>query len=271
MARVWITGIDISEHQGSKFDWKIVAAAGHAFAFVKASEGVGFRDPTFTRNWAEAANTGLLVGAYHYARVSYNASDDDAGIVSDAKREAAWFATQIGDLTNRLPPVLDIEWDKKAAKVPRARVVLWAKAFLLETLERTGRTPIVYTQPSFWLYRLGKTLELANYPLWQASGTDQDAPPPITGWPWTFWQWSSHLRIAGHVVDADRFRGSHEDLSRLAGMLDVPADAAVTKLEPTALPSPMSLLDRLLGWFATQTKDLRTDRARLPSGSGEDT
>lgn len=252
-----LTGIDVSQHQGS-FNWKAAKADGHAFAFVKASEGVGFRDPQFTRNWNEAAATGLLVGAYHFARVSYVGTD----IAEDARREAAWFVAQIGEQAGRLPPVLDIEWDKKANAIPAADVVRWAKAFLLEVLETTGRTPIVYTGPSFWRYRLAKTSELLNYPLWTASWTAGSKPKAIPGWPWTFWQYTNKLPCAGKLVDGDRFGGTHIELEELAGTVPKSPDAQTTKVEPLPYPSPMSLLDNLVAWFAKHTKDVRTDRAK---------
>ena len=41
-----LAGIDVSAWQ-THIDWRKVAEAGHAFAFVKATEGAGYVSPTF--------------------------------------------------------------------------------------------------------------------------------------------------------------------------------------------------------------------------------
>ncbi len=51
--------IDVSHHNGA-IDWPAVAAAGIALAFIKATQGAGFVDPTFERNRSAAANAGVL-------------------------------------------------------------------------------------------------------------------------------------------------------------------------------------------------------------------
>ena len=252
-----LTGIDVSQHQGS-FDWKQVPKQGHVFAFVKASEGVGFRDPQFTRNWEESAAVGLLVGAYHFARVSRVLGS----VEEDAKREAGWFARQIGDVSRRLPPVLDLEWDSRAKDIKPEETIRWAKAFLAELTKLTGRTPIVYTGPSFWRYKLVKSLDLAAYPLWEANYTSAAKPKAIPGWPWTFWQWTSTHPIGKQKIDANRYGGSMADLEMLAGVVATTPDAQTTKVDTLPYPDPMSLLDKLTSWLAQQTATTRSDRAK---------
>ena len=62
-----IEGIDVSNHQGH-IDWAAVADAGKAFAFMKATEGLGFIDPFLALNWSQSKEHGLCRGAYHFAR-----------------------------------------------------------------------------------------------------------------------------------------------------------------------------------------------------------
>src|SRR5436309_12024700 len=45
-----VKGIDVSHNNGA-VDWKNVAAAGVSFAFAKATEGKGFKDPQFNLNY----------------------------------------------------------------------------------------------------------------------------------------------------------------------------------------------------------------------------
>src|SRR6202042_3382786 len=61
-----ITGPDVSASQGA-IDWNAVAAAGHGFAFIRATSGVSTVDPQFESNWQGAGAAGLRRGAYHVA------------------------------------------------------------------------------------------------------------------------------------------------------------------------------------------------------------
>ncbi len=60
-----IYGIDVSHHQ-EFIDWGMVKKAGARFAFIKASEGVGFTDPMFEENIRGAVEAGVLPGSYHF-------------------------------------------------------------------------------------------------------------------------------------------------------------------------------------------------------------
>ena len=51
--------VDVSHHNGA-IDWPAVAGAGIALAFIKATQGVGFVDPTFERNRNAAMAAGIL-------------------------------------------------------------------------------------------------------------------------------------------------------------------------------------------------------------------
>ena len=57
--------IDVSHHNGA-IDWPAVAGAGIALAFLKATQGTRFVDPTFERNRTGAAKAGVLVVPYHF-------------------------------------------------------------------------------------------------------------------------------------------------------------------------------------------------------------
>lgn len=227
-----IHGPDVSRWQG-EVDWEAVRATGASFAFSKATEGVGWEDPRFQENWAEMARVGLVRGAYHFARVSlrnYGASPaqrlDD--VAHDARAEANWFVDVVhgnedpepGDL----PLVLDIEWDKKAKGVKPSEICHFCEVFSLVVEARTGRKPIIYTGPSFWRYKLGKSLDLNNHALWLVDGYCSPAGQPkrpIPGWDWTFHQYTNtHPRPDGKSdkMDWNIFRGRRADLAQLCGV-----------------------------------------------------
>src|SRR3954469_22575193 len=64
-----IDGPDVASYQhpyGQRILWRKVAAAGHEFAIVKATEGRNYRNPWFGRDYRGARAAGLARGAYHF-------------------------------------------------------------------------------------------------------------------------------------------------------------------------------------------------------------
>ena len=190
-------GIDVSHYQG-RIDWAAVEGEGVGFAFVKATEGATFVDPTFRRNWAAMGETRILRGAYHRFRPG-----------RDARAQAEHFLAVVRVSDGDLPPVLDVE---STDGVSDARLIRGVRAWLAEVERRTGKRPIVYTKPGFRRAHLGAALD--DYPLWIAEyGVDS---PSVARW--HLWQHSERGRVAGvaHEVDLDRFNGSHAQLRELA-------------------------------------------------------
>lgn len=58
---------------------------GNAFAFAKATEGTGWSDPTFARNWANARAEGKVRGAYHFFHPADSAGDQAQFFMSTVK------------------------------------------------------------------------------------------------------------------------------------------------------------------------------------------
>lgn len=52
-----VAGVDLSAHNGI-VDFDSLAAAGINFAYLKASEGISFRDPSFALNYAKGRRAG---------------------------------------------------------------------------------------------------------------------------------------------------------------------------------------------------------------------
>lgn len=233
-----IAGIDVSKWQGKSVDWSAVRRAGNSFAYCKASEGVGYRDRTFERNWQAAREAGLLVGAYHFARVSKSPN-----IESDARNEADWFSEVTAGMSECLPPVLDIEWDKRAKGIEPQEVVEWCVKFLARLETNTHRLPIVYTGRNFWRWKLNKTMGLTRYPLWLVQyGNGSGPAKKIPGWPYTFWQWSHTLPIAGIPGNVDRnwFKGSLDALKLLTMPISPPYPTESISLRRSALSTAVS-------------------------------
>ncbi|ASS66361.1 MULTISPECIES: GH25 family lysozyme [unclassified Paenibacillus] len=172
-------GIDVSRYQGT-IDWNRVASDGISFAFLKASQGVSYRDPQFLANVQGARAAGLAIGAYHFLD-----AESPAEAIKEAQNLYSAITAVGGPDKFILPPVLDHE--SNPGKLSKAELTGVAKAFLLEIERLTGRKPILYTGNSF----AGNfSAELAAYPLWVARYSTA-APADVSGWSrWTFWQYS---------------------------------------------------------------------------------
>ncbi|MBX5465303.1 MAG: peptidoglycan-binding protein [Clostridia bacterium] len=200
--RTHARGVDVSSWQGT-VDWPSVRAAGYSFAFLKASEGVGYTDPAYARNVAGARSASLVAGAYHFAR-----PDATPG---DAEREAAYFASVVK--AGEPPDMLAV--DLEAGALDRAAMTEWAVAFLEATESAfPGVRVAVYCGPAFITQRLAPP-RLARWPLWLVEYTSAPAPGAVPGWTdWTFWQWSNAGSVPGVRVrvDLDEFAGSEAEL-----------------------------------------------------------
>lgn len=206
-----VRGPDVSSHQhpyGAEIKWSSVAAGGAQFAFVKASEGTTYTNPYFAGDFAGVSSAGMVRGAYHYARPSEG--------TASALAQARHFVDVTGPLKNGgdLPPVLDLE--RNDGLTPTA-LITWTHAYLDEVQRLTGRTPIIYTYPNFWRYRMANTTVFNRYPLWIATYGAQ--PTLIGGWTtYAFWQYTDQALLPGFTdpVDMSVFNGSRTDLDAVA-------------------------------------------------------
>jgi len=233
-----VLGYDVSTHQGP-VDHAAFREAGYTIGIAKATEGGrdkrgrGFADKRFAENWESMRKEGMIRTAYHFARVSEKTSDGYRGFERDAVNEAEWFLENYGQkiLPGMLPPVLDIEWDKRAteAGVTADEVVAFCIAFVQTIRDKLGVWPIVYTGPNFWRYRLHRTLSLSKCPLWIVTGYGNNFEvadkKEIDGWDWFLHQHTNKAKrpdAPGKGVDANFFRGG---LAQMRAMASIPETA----------------------------------------------
>lgn len=187
-----VIGIDVSKYQGT-IDFEKAKAANIDYVFVRATEGITYKDVDFDSNTESARAAGLVVGAYHF----YETNDDPIA--------------QLGNFTNTvslqrgdLPPIVDIE---KLHKNDDSNLTQNIQAFLDGLESHYGIKPIIYTGRNFANeYMAG----FGDYALWLAE-YEVDSPTLPAGWAdWTFWQWSQGSTVEGidGQVDADRYNGS---------------------------------------------------------------
>ncbi|ADM68954.1 Lysozyme M1 [Paenibacillus polymyxa E681] len=196
-------GIDVSRYQGT-IDWKRVRADGKSFAFIKASQGQRYVDPTFITNAKGIKAAGLLLGAYHFV---------DATSVNAAKAEARHFAEvldQVGGVKALdLPAVMDYE--NNPGGLSSAAIHEIALAFVTEFERVSGRKPMVYTGNAFAAHFKAP---LDSYKLWIARYSTR-VPGDTTAWKnWGFWQYSDSGRVDGiqGPVDLNVYAGTEAEL-----------------------------------------------------------
>ena len=198
-------GLDVSYYQGT-IDWPRVRAAGYAFAFLRVSDGTGFRDPKFASYWVGAKAAGLVRGAYQFFRPNQDVAAQADLLIAAVGRPAA------GDL----PPVIDVE---AAGGLAPATVAARVRQWVDRVKAATGVDPIVYTGKYFWRDQVGGPTTFARNPLWIAQYTTlcPDLTPPWSTW--AFWQHTDKGTVPGiaGAVDLDRFNGTVAELQALAG------------------------------------------------------
>jgi GH25 family lysozyme M1 (1,4-beta-N-acetylmuramidase) len=106
-------GPDVSNWQhpsGASINWTLVKAAGHSFAFVKATEDTTYTNSYFAADWKAIQAAGMDRGAYHFAQPSsspnsaVNQANHFISVVGQAqlatyRRHSTWSATEVS-----LPP-----------------------------------------------------------------------------------------------------------------------------------------------------------------------
>jgi GH25 family lysozyme M1 (1,4-beta-N-acetylmuramidase) len=254
-AFAYADGIDISHWQGT-VNWGKVKSDDVTFAFMKATEGTAYADPTLRTNWAGAEKVGIYRAAYHFARPSTASGSADA--------QARFFVSQAGTFQDKgdLPPVLDLE---ATGGLGPAALRSWVSTWLTTVERLTKRTPVLYFSPYFWIDHLGNSTAFTRYPLWIAHYT-QGAPLVPGGWKtWTFWQRTSsgHVAGIGGLVDMNRFNGSSAQLSVLANTTGgsgnpPPGGPTVPVGAPTRLTMTPATTRPAIGQHVTFGGDLRT-------------
>ncbi len=194
-----VHGIDVSHYQGN-IDWETVAKQGVDFAFVKATEGLTYRDSLFCNNWDEMGNVGIPRGAYHFFRPTVSPYLQAYNFTQTVNLE-------IGDL----PPVLDFE---VVGEQHRIGIISNIQTWLSIVEEMYNIRPIIYTNQQ--LYRRYIQGNFDDYPIWIARYND-DLPDMPFDQTWAFWQYGNKGNIEGISGDVD-FNVFHGDLEALKSM-----------------------------------------------------
>ncbi|GEB48029.1 MULTISPECIES: lysozyme [Streptomyces] len=204
-----VEGVDVSGHQGN-VNWKSLWDSGSRFAYVKATEGTGYRNEYFTQQYNGSYDIGMIRGAYHFALPGS----------SSGAAQANYFVDYGGGWSKdgkTLPGVLDIEYNPYGATcygLSQSAMVNWIKDFTATYKSRTGRDAVIYTTTDWWTQCTGNNAGFGSTnPLWIARYASGPGALPA-GWGfYTFWQYTSTGPIVG---DHNSFNGSMDRLKALA-------------------------------------------------------
>ncbi|MDQ8704532.1 GH25 family lysozyme [Streptomyces sp. LHD-70] len=224
-----VKGVDTSHHNhdatGEPIDWKRVAQS-NSFAFLKATQGTGYQDPWFARDFKAASGTSMLRAPYHFFDPE---STTDGGAQADHFIRTAKAAGYTGQKAGELPPVLDVEgtWQNGQEVCPKALRAGQLTVFLDRVEAAFKVKPIVYTRASFVNGCMsGKGEVFKDHPLWLAryeSGSSEPQDVPGAG-AWSLWQYTESESIPGlpgkngttGKGDRNVFRGTLDQLRDLA-------------------------------------------------------
>ena len=200
-------GIDVSHHQ-HKIDWSQVAKDDVDFVYIKATEGATYVDPCFHYNMKGASDAGLLVGAYHYFRMT-----------SSATEQFRNFKKTLKGYVMSLVPMIDVETsDGRPVKELQDSLNVFIKLIK----EEYGCPPMIYgTQRSYNTYC---ATAYNNYHLY--IGRYGPNAPVIKG-PGTYsiWQYTENAIVKGipKPVDMCRFNPKYTllDIKRTITGIDL--------------------------------------------------
>ena len=223
-------GIDISSHNAEPA-WATLKSAGTSFVGIKATEGDYYTNtattspvaqPGYATEAADATAAGMYVMPYAFAN-PYQGDGTSAHTSNGSgtcQADYAWASVSSASpdySTNplMLPVVLDIENDPYVSSegtnanacygLTPAQLVSWMTDFVTEMKTVSGKTPIIYSNPTFWSSCTGNSAAFSSYPLWIADfGVTTPAIP--SGWSApAFWQYTDAATVTGEsgTVDAD--------------------------------------------------------------------
>jgi lysozyme len=187
-------------------DWSVTEAQGIYFAAIRACVGRYFTDPMVYEYVEGIKKTDLYWTLYHVLVPNHSALYQINRLYK--------VIDQVGK--PQFPLILDCEIVNDQ---PKATINARIKKCLEIMEERDGRKPIIYINPNYTINVLGSPSYLADYDLWIANYSDENAPWVPAPWIKHYiWQWSADGNMQGAKYGAsspsiclDRYNGTKAD------------------------------------------------------------
>lgn len=188
-----VRGIDVSAHNGN-IDMEKVKKDGYEFVFIKATEGIDFKDRNFRTNYDKASKAGLKTGVYHFFRFD-----------RDGVEQAINLMKTLGKRKPDLGIVIDVEKTGNPSGIDN-ETVKGRLSQMVDYLNLLGHRVMFYTNKDGYYEYIVETFPGA--PLWICSFSEN----PINA-EWTFWQFNHRGKVKGMKgdVDLNTFCGSRQE------------------------------------------------------------
>ena len=190
-------GIDVSHYQG-RINWDEVARDTKiTYVYLKAREGTGNVDDTYSYNFNECKRVGLKVGSYLFFRPHLS-----------VKGQFDLFVSRVDTRKQDLLPVIDAEaMNGVSDAVFQSRLLELCDLFEREY----GKKPIIYTGKNFYNKHIYGNSRLRAYKFFIAAYSYIE--PDLYGdFDYIMWQYSATGSVRGirGNVDMSRFVGRHD-------------------------------------------------------------
>ena len=202
-----VAGIDVSKHNGD-IDFEQVSDDDYQFVFIKASEGKTYKDDAFERNYEQAREAGLKVGAYHFFRKNRTAREQADNLLAAIRGKHL-----------DLPLVIDLEDDWGNGATVSRQTAIDRMMEMIDILAGKGYRVMIYTNLDGY-EKYYKDL-LGDHDLWLCSFTSPDLLPHL---PHVIQQFSHEGTVSGidGNVDLNVWRGSEKEWQRYLDSIDQP-------------------------------------------------
>ena len=188
-----VRGLDVSSHNGM-MNLDAAAAEGYRFIFIKASEGISYKDPNFRINYQKASHAGFKIGAYHFFRFD-----------CDGIGQARNLLSAIGKRPLELGVAIDVEENGNAEGID-SLTIAGRLVSMAEYLNMSGYRVTFYSNREGYYDYIREAAPGAC--LWICSFNRN----PINA-EWTFWQYNHRGKVKGirGDVDLNAFCGSEKE------------------------------------------------------------
>ena len=194
-----VAGIDVSRHNGD-IDFDKVRDDDYQFVFIKASEGLTYKDDAFDRNYSQARKAGLKVGAYHFFRKNRTGQEQAGNLLGVIKGKEL-----------DLPLVIDLEDDWGNGATVSRQTAIERVMDMIDILNGKGYQVMIYTNLDGY-NKYYKDM-LGDHDLWLCSF---NSPDQLTSLPHRFQQFSHEGTVSGveGKVDLNVYRGTRSEWNR---------------------------------------------------------
>jgi lysozyme len=187
---------------------------GVVWTYLKATQGLDYKDSAFPKNLSLAKASGLICGSYHFV----NLAEDPIAQASQFVSYSVSSGIGAKDFM-----VLDYE-TTDGDPYSAAGDLIWIKSFLETVKTQAKKRCWIYCGEYIMQELIGDNSFLLEYPVILANYNpeSQIAPPPPWS-AWNAWQTSGSGRIPGvsNLGDTDLFQGDINDLQALISYCNV--------------------------------------------------